>query len=134
MKTVDISEISFPRGVNGIMKYTDPNSMLYKDSTPIHVRGAILHNYFLRKLKLEKKYDTIKEGEKIKFIYLRVPNPILNNNIISFGTTLPEEFGLKDYIDYELQFEKAFVEPFKIITDKIGWKCVKTSSILDFFS
>jgi len=134
MKTTDLASISFPTGINGLSKYTDKTTELMKDSTPIHVRGAILYNYFLKKHKLEKKYERIKEGEKIKWIYLKTPNPILNNNVLSFSQVIPEEFDLKEYIDYDTQFDKAFIEPFKIITDKIGWKCEETSSILDFYA
>lgn len=134
MKTVNISDIAFPRGVNGIDQYTDKKTGLFTSGTPIHVRGSILYNYHIKLHKLEKKYEFIKDGEKIKWIYLKTPNPLLSNNVVAFPFVLPEELDLMQYIDYDTQFEKAFIEPFKIITEKIGWKCEKTSSILDFFS
>lgn len=134
MTKVNVADIAFPRGVNGISRYTDKKTGLYISATPIHVRGSILYNHHVKKAKLEKKYEYIKDGEKIKWIYLKTPNPMLSNNVISFPFILPEEFELMQYIDYDMQFEKAFVEPFKIITDKIGWKCERTASILDFFS
>lgn len=134
MRKVNVADIAFPRGVNGIGQYTDKKTGLFVSATPIHVRGSILYNYHIKKAKLEKKYEFIKDGEKIKWIYLKTPNPLLSNNVVSFPFVLPEELDLMDYIDYDTQFEKAFIEPFKIITDKIGWKCEKTASILDFFS
>ena len=42
-------------------------------------------------------------------------------------------FGLAKYIDYELQFEKAFLEPVKNILDAIGWNVEKTVNLELFF-
>lgn len=124
-------EISFPRGVNGLAEYSD-SSTLYKKGTPIHVKGAILYNYNLKKLKLEKKYPMIQEGEKLKFTYLKKPNPFMDT-VISYPNRLPKEFGLQDYIDYEMQFEKAFLDPIRIILDSIGWSTEKKSTLDSFF-
>jgi hypothetical protein len=130
-KTLPISDISFPRGVNGLQKFADATS-IYGKGCPIHVRGSLIYNHMVKKLKLTKKYELIKEGEKIKFIYLKEPNTI-QSNIISFPYSIPEEFDLDKYIDYDLQFEKSFVEPLKIILDSIGWRTEKVASLEDFF-
>jgi hypothetical protein len=58
----------------------------------------------------------------------------LHENVISFISDFPKELGIDKYIDYELQFEKAFLEPLKAILDAIGWKIEKTTSLEDFFS
>lgn len=131
-KKMPAEDISFPRGVNGIREYSDASS-LYKKGTPIHVKGAILYNQLLEEKNLTKKYPTIKEGEKLKFTYLKLPNPI-KDSVISFPGRLPREFGLQEYIDYEMQFEKTFVEPMKIILDCIKWSVQKENSIESFFS
>ncbi len=131
-KKLPYVEISFPRGVNGISKYRDGNS-LYKKGTPIHVRGSIVYNHMLKKNKLENKYQVINDGEKIKFIYLREPNPI-GSNVICFPQIIPPEFQIENYIDYNLQFEKSFLEPIKTILDSIGWRTEKGNSLNDFFS
>ena len=125
-------EISFPRGLNGLNTYSD-SVLLYKKGTPIHVRGAIVYNHHLKQFQLEKKYQKIQEGEKIKFTYLKMPNP-MKEDVISFPTRIPKEFKLDDYIDYDVQFEKAFLEPIKIILDCMKWKAEKLSSLEDFFS
>ena len=125
-------EISFPRGVNGLEKFGDAKS-IYGKGCPIHVRGALLYNNLLKIKKLTKKYQTIKEGEKIKFIYLKEPNTI-QSNIISFTNTIPKEFDIEQYIDYDTQFDKSFVEPLKIILDSIGWKTEHVNTLEDFFS
>jgi len=125
-------EISSPRGVNGLAKYSDGLS-LYKSGTPIHVKGAILYNHFLKEKKLTKKYPLIQEGEKLKYSYLKMPNPF-KDTVISFPGRLPVEFGLNDYIDYDLQFEKSFLEPIKVILDCMKWSTEKVSTLEDFFS
>jgi len=130
-RTLPIEEISFPRSVNGLKTYTD-KAQIYTKGTPIHVKGALLYNYLLNKHNLSNKYPKVQEGEKLKFTYLIQPNPI-NDTVISYPTRLPTEFGLDNYIDYELQFEKAFLDPIKIILDCIDWQVEKTSSLADFF-
>ena len=124
-------EISFPRGLNGLTKYAD-SANLYKSGTPIHVKGAILYNNFLKQNNLTKKYQLIQEGEKVKFAYLKTPNHF-KDTVISFPSRLPTELGLHDYIDYEMQFNKSFLEPIKVILDCMGWTTEKTSSLSDFF-
>jgi len=125
-------EISFPRGLNGLNKYSDA-ATLYKLGTPIHVKGAILYNNFLKQHNLTKKYQLIQEGEKIKFTYLKMPNPF-KDTVISYPNRLPTELGLDNYIDYDLQFDKAFLEPIKVILDCMKWSTEKVSSLEDFFS
>lgn len=130
-KDLCAEDISFPRGLNGLKLYSD-SITLYKKGTPIHVKGAILYNDYLKKKCLEKKYQTIKEGEKIKFIYLKQPNPI-KDSVISFSTRLPSEFELNQYIDYETMFNKTFLEPIRVILDCVDWKTEKQNTLESFF-
>jgi len=125
-------EISSPRGCNGLSKYTD-SLQLYKLGTPMHVKGAILYNHYLKKMNLTKKYPLIQEGEKLKYSYLKMPNPF-KDTVISFPGRLPKEFGLDDYVDYDVQFDKAFLEPIKVILTCMKWTTEKVSSLEDFFS
>jgi len=125
-------EISFPRGLNGLAKYSD-SVKLYKSGTPIHVKGAILYNHHLKEKNLTKKYPLIQEGEKLKFAYLKMPNHF-KDTVISYPSRLPVEFGLNDYIDYDMQFEKSFIDPIKIILDCMKWEIEKTSTLESFFS
>jgi DNA polymerase elongation subunit (family B) len=130
-KSLPPEEISFPRGLNGLKEYSDRVTM-YKKGTPIHVKGAIIYNHFLKQLQLEKKYPLIQDGEKLKFTYLKQPNPF-KDMVISFPGRLPKEFNLQEYIDYDTQFDKAFLEPIKVILDCMGWSTEKSSSLEDFF-
>ena len=125
-------EVAFPRGVNNLAKYRHPTE-IYQKGTPIHVRGALLYNHYVRKYKVENKHPLIQEGEKIKFMYLKTPNP-LHENTISFFGELPKEFGIEKYVDYQTQFEKSFLEPLKNVLQCIGWTHEKTITISSFFS
>ena len=124
-------DIAFPRGCNGVGKFSNPVT-IYGKGTPIHVRGALLYNFHAKKTKITHKYPLIQEGEKVKFIYLRRPNKI-NENVISFFQTLPKEFGLDKYIDFDLQFQKSFLDPLQVIMDTINWKAEKIATLEDLF-
>ena len=113
-------EIAYPRSVNGLAKFTTSHN-LFSKGAPIHCKGAILYNHLLKKEKLTHKYPFIQEGDKIRFVHMKTPN-IYQSTSISFMTQLPKEFNVHDKIDYEMQFEKSFVEPLKFITDRIQWK------------
>ena len=131
-KTLPPEEISFPRGLNGLNTYSDPVS-LYKKGTPIHVKGAILYNHFLKQYNLTNKYPLIQEGEKLKFTYLKTPNPF-KDMVVSYPGRIPKEFNLSEHIDYDTQFEKAFLEPVKVILDCMNWQAEKISTLDSFFS
>jgi len=123
--------VAFPRGVNGLKKYKSVSD-IYSKGTPIAVRGALLYNYHVSRNKLTHKYPLIQEGEKIKFLYLKTPNPI-HENVISFFQNLPPEFNLDKYVDYNKQFEKSFFEPLKNVLECIGWDYERSVSLLSFF-
>jgi len=116
---MDPEVIAYPRSCNGVKKWSDKSSV-FKKGTPMHVKGALLYNHLLDRNKLSHKFPFIQEGDKIKFLQLRKPN-ILQSNVISFMTKLPREFDLKETIDYDIMFDKSFVEPLIFILDSIGW-------------
>jgi DNA polymerase elongation subunit (family B) len=131
-KKLSPEQISFPRSASDVQKYQS-SVTIYSKGTPIHVRGALLFNHYIKEAKLTNKYSLIQNGEKVKFIYLKKPNTI-HENIISFIQEFPKELNLDKYIDYELQFEKAFLEPLKIILDAIGWKTEHMTNLDSFFT
>jgi DNA polymerase elongation subunit (family B) len=124
-------DVAFPRGINGIKKYKGTKD-IYIKGTPIHVKGALLYNMLLKKHNVLKKYPAIQDGDKIKFTYLKEPNHI-REAVISMSGSLPNEFDLEKYIDYDKQFQKAFVDPLGIILEKVGWKTERVSTLEDFF-
>lgn len=118
-------------GTDNIEKYMTKGG--YKKGCPIHVRGCILFNHYLKEKGLSKRYESVQSGDKIKFVYLRVPNP-LRENVISFPNVLPKELGLEQYIDYETQFNKVFLSPIEHIIEALGWTSEKQDNLDDFFS
>jgi DNA polymerase elongation subunit (family B) len=131
-KSLPPEQIAFPRTASDVRKYHSASD-IYNKGTPIHIRGALLFNHYVKEKKLTNKYSLIANGEKIKFVYLKKPN-IIQENIISFIQDFPKELGLDKYVDYELQFEKSFVEPLKSILDAIGWNVEKTVNLELFFA
>ena len=131
-KKLPPEQIAFPRTASDVRKYHSSAS-IYAFKTPIHIRGALLFNHYIKEKNLTNKYSLIGNGEKVKFIFLKKPNTI-QENVISFIQDFPKELGLDKYIDYELQFEKSFVDPLKSILDAIGWNVEKTVNLELFFS
>ena len=124
-------EIAFPRSVNGLDKYSN-RATIYAPATPMHVRGALLYNFYLEKYKLDNKYQIIKEGDKAKFLYLKEPNTI-GENCIAFNPVIPAEFDLKKFVDYDLMFEKSFLEPLNTILGSMGWSSKPQATLEGLF-
>ena len=131
-KEMTPEEIAFPRGCNNLAKYSSSSS-IYSKGTPMHVRGALMFNHQLRGAKLTGKYQEIREGDKIKFIYLKEPN-IIFENVIGFNGKLPPEFDLHRYVDYDMMFTKAFIEPMNTITSGLNWNVRPVASLAGLFS
>ena len=130
-QTLPAEDIAFPRSANNLDKYID-GSQIYRKGTPIHIRGSLLFNFHLERLGVQVKYEKIFSGEKIKFLYLQKPNRLFEN-VIAFKDVLPEEFNVRDVVDYDTQFQKAFVEPIKTILDAVGWQVERRATLEDFF-
>lgn len=130
--TFEPEAIAFPRGVNGLREYADSVTIV-KKGTPINTRAALLYNHLIDKLNLNAKYEKIKEGEGIKFIYLKEPNP-LRQNVMGFLRELPKEFDIQQYIDYDIQFEKVYLDAVSNMIESIGWSVSDQSTLEDFFA
>lgn len=128
-------QVACPRSVSDMEKYADTDRIYVKQkgsSTPINARGALLYNHYLKEHKITHLYESLNSGDKLKYTYLKVPNPI-RENVIAFPTKLPEEFGLHRYIDYEVQFEKNFEKPMSTIFRAMGWTIEPVSNLQSFF-
>jgi len=127
---LSVADVAFPRSVSSLKEYS--GTPIYKKGTPIQVRGALLFNHYLKMKGITRKYEPITNGNKIKFVYLRTPNPI-NENVIAFNNVLPKEFGLDEYINYDLQFEKVFLDALQIVIQPLGWHAEEKASLESFF-
>jgi DNA polymerase elongation subunit (family B) len=131
-KTLSFEEIAGPRGVSNLTDYICKQGGMYIKGTPIHAKGSIFYNSLINKYKLNGQYDLIGNGDKIKFCYLKSPNPYAIN-VISAPGELPTQFGIEKFIDYEVQFNKTFIDPLSIILTAIGWSAEKRSTLDSFF-
>lgn len=127
-----IEDIAAPRSVNEVTKYTGNNVKLYASRCPIAIRGAILHNYYVKKLKLQQQYSNINNGDRVKFVFLKKQNPI-RENVIAFSQGFPEEIVSRRFVDYEMQFEKVFMKPLDIMLGSIEWVLEQKLTLDDFF-
>jgi hypothetical protein len=127
-----INEIGFPRTANNVGKYADATT-LYKKSTPMHIRGALMFNHYIKLRELSNKYNYINGGDKIKYIHLRTPNPT-GENVMSFLSEFPPELGLNKFIDYDIMYKKGFIDPLQGILDTVGWQTEKQATLFDFFT
>ena len=127
-------DIAFPRSVNGLRKFKSDTDV-YSKGCPLHVRGSLLYNFYVSQKKLENKYPLIQEGEKIKYIYMKVGRTnYTGENVLSFLNTFPRELGLEECIDHKISFKKSFLDPLQIITNVIGWDTEKKSSLEFLFT
>jgi len=127
-------DIAFPRGVSDITKWYDKyqNTLQVKKGCPIHVRGSITYNNLINDKNLVNQYDYVRNGDKIKFSYLKLPNPA-REHVIACPKTLPKQFGLDKYVDYDKQFEKSFLEPIESIAHSAGLKTEIIATLEDFW-
>jgi DNA polymerase elongation subunit (family B) len=130
-----ISDVAAPRGVKGINKYSD-NTKIYQTGTPIATKAALLYNSYSKKIGIDKQYAAIKENDKMKFVFVKVPNPYGmagKDAVMGFINSPPKEFNLEKYIDRKKQFEKTFGEPLDNILQAINWKLNAQVSLESFF-
>lgn len=129
---LSFDDIAMPKGTNDLEKYAD-SKMIYGPKTPMHVRGALLFNNYIKRMGWEQDIDLIKSGDKVKSMYLKLPNPLMEN-VISIPEELPGSMkDFYDYIDYETQFDKTFLDPFKRITSAAGINLSSNIQIGDFY-
>lgn len=117
-----IEKIAIPKGVNALNKFSIRAG--WNNGTPMQVRASILYNQLLEKHSLQNSYETIKNSDKIKYTYLKLPNPLFEN-VIGFKTSFPKEFELDEYVDYKTMYEKSFLVPLVTILDAVSWSVEK---------
>jgi DNA polymerase elongation subunit (family B) len=132
----NVDDIAFPRSANNLEEYFDPNA-IYTARTPINVKAALRYNYYITKMGLDKKYEKIQEGENIKFLFLKQPNPLMGvcgkDSVIGYLNILPKEFEIDKYIDREKQYTKSFLDPIQAIVSSIGWNISETKNLEELF-
>ena len=130
--SLPVEDVAFPRGISNLDKYKTGGPFIYGKSTPIHVRGALVYNHHLNENGIINKYDAIFNGDKIKFCYLKLPN-MIKENVIAFKNILPDELNIREYVDYDKQFEKGYLEAIRSIMTAIGWTPERRQRTLEDF-
>ena len=126
---------------DGIRKYDDPKQtslLLYKSGTPLHVKSAIAYNRFLKQKNLHRKHSMIRDGDKIKYVYLK-QNPLGVDAIAFKGYDDPKELLLliKQYIDGHKLFENELQGKLEDFYKALGWGKLPTKTNLmanEFFT
>lgn len=129
--TASFDEIGAPMGVKNLEKYYN-NETLYKKACPIHVRGSLIFNRWLKETELDRKYELIYDFDKVKYCYLNVANPT-HENVISIKGDPPTEFHIEEFIDYEKQWIKTFLRPMQNICKTIGVNLEAEPDLNDIF-
>lgn len=130
-KIMEPELIAFPRGCNNLAKYLSRETV-YTKGTPMHVRGALVYNHLCKTQKIENKYQLIQDGDKIKYLYLKEPNHI-RENCVAMNGLMPKEFDLHRYIDYDTQFQKAFLDPLNTIVESLNWNTRPVATLEGLF-
>ena len=71
-------------------------------------------------------------GNAIIDVICKVDDNFLKKNGLTKEVP-PDLETLHKYVDYDLQFEKSFLEPLKFIVESINWKIEKTNDLTAFF-
>lgn len=129
--TLTAEQIAFPRGVNNLEEYLLESGQ-YKKGIPINARAALNFNGLVKKHKLEDYYEEIVSGDKIKYLYLKLPN-VIRDKVIGFNTVLPKQFNLHTAVDYETMFEKVFLSPIEIMAKPLKWSVQPESGLKGLF-
>lgn len=124
-------QVAFPRTVNNLEKYEDSRN-IYKSGCPIHVRAALVHNHYLKKNKLDNTYPLIRSGDNIRFSYMIMPNPTMEN-VFACPDEMPEEIPLQDFVDRRKQFQKTFYDPLQSMFEAAGIVISNYADITEFF-
>ena len=109
MKTTNFIDIAKNSAVKHMSKYTFKNQALgeFMKGTPAHVKAALTYNQLLKYFKAAYKYEPMKDGDKIKWVYLK-PNPLGLESVGLTGYNDPKEILdlVEQHIDYELIWTK----------------------------
>ncbi|WWT39362.1 PolB DNA polymerase elongation subunit [Microcystis phage Mel-JY01] len=119
-------DIAKNTSVKDIAKYESPiqNEPLgtYIKGTPAHVKSAINYNKLIDLFKCSAKYTKIKNGEKVKFVYLNT-NPYGISQIAFRGDGDPDEIlsFINQYISVDKLFYSELDKKLKTFYDALGW-------------
>ncbi|NBO99112.1 MAG: hypothetical protein EBU90_03160 [Proteobacteria bacterium] len=135
-KTLPVSDISFVTGLKGYEKYAVKcDGFKTVKSMPLHVKAAYMHNTLLNLLKIDKKYEKISSGDKIRYFYVKQPNRY-GISAIAYKYYYPEEFAQIFEPDHDMMFDKIMFSAIERFYDSVDWAIQKPGEVTqcDLFS
>ena len=127
LKTIDIKHLSKPTGVKQISSYHIPSRAgemfsSFRTKAPANTKAAVRYNDLLKFKKLDKKYESIIEGDKIFIINLKA-NPYKLETIGLPNAKVPDEIEnfVKTYIDIDKIFESLLLNKLKELYKDLSW-------------
>ena len=119
---IDIAKNS---AVKGMSKYTTKTQVLgeFVKGSPAHVKAAITYNQLLAFYKVPYKYEPMKDGDKIKWVYLKT-NPLgLDTTGLKGHNDPPQILKLvEQYIDYDRIWEKELENKLDDFYKAMNWE------------
>jgi DNA polymerase elongation subunit (family B) len=120
-KKLPLEDIAFVMGVKGYEKYANrSNGFETVKGMPKHVKAAYYHNILLDRFGIERKYEKITSGDKIRFFEVRKPNSF-GLSVIGYKYYYPKEFQSIFEIDYETMFEKIIYSVIERFYEAVNW-------------
>ena len=135
-KELSVKEISFVTGLKGYEKYSSRcDGFKTVKSMPLHVKAAYMHNILLNTFKIDKKYEKIGSGDKIRYFYVKQPNKF-GINAIAYKYYYPGEFEKYFEPDHEMMFDKTMYSAIERFYESVGWTPQKPGEAVqcDLFS
>jgi len=126
-------DIALPKTCNGLYKYADGKGGWIKGAQA-HVKAAMNYNKYVLNNKLINQYSLIKDGEKIRFVWMKQPNT-LNAETFGFINRLPKDNMILDFIDYGTMYEKTYGKIIDDMCERLNIQNLlsTTNSLDDFF-
>ena len=124
-KDLPVEDITFVSGLKGYEKYAGQcDGWKTAKGMPIHVKAAYYHNMLLKKFNIEKEYETISSGDKVRYFYLQQPNPY-NLPSLAYKYYYPNEFKKIFHVDYDKMFEKNLYAVIERFYENVKWSIQK---------
>ncbi len=125
---IPLEKIGNPQAVKKLNKFTERKARAGEmfssigKGAPAAVKAAIIYNDLLRFWKLDKKYNYITQGEKIKWIYLK-NNPYRIEAIAFLDYDIPKEIRtfIEKYADRQKVFESILLNKLEGFYNDLGW-------------
>jgi len=125
MSKLPPANIAKNSAVKNLTKYTKKvtDSLFdFKKGTPAHVKAALAYNDLLQHYKSAYKYAPMRDGDKIKWVYLR-NNPLGLDAVGFTGYDDPPEINefIQTYVDSDKIFERELLKKLQDFYNVLNW-------------